>query len=68
MPHHNTMKFEGLIGIVPIFALIDNGSTHSFVNLSVLQAQKHAVTATIPMIVMVVNEDEMVTDSKCDSL
>jgi hypothetical protein len=35
-PVHNTMRFQGVIGKLPMFALIDSGSTHSFVNSSVL--------------------------------
>jgi Retroviral aspartyl protease len=67
-PIHNTMRFKGLIGTTPIFALIDSGSTHSFVNPLVLQDKSHQLVATNPMIVMVANGERMVTDFKCESL
>jgi hypothetical protein len=34
-PVSNTMRFKGFIGAVPVFALINSGSTHNFVNPSV---------------------------------
>jgi Retroviral aspartyl protease len=67
-PVSNTMRFKGFIGTVPVFALIDSGSTHSFVNPAVLHTQKHPVISTNPMIVMVANGERMVTDSKCEAL
>jgi hypothetical protein len=35
-PIHNTMRFKGQVGTVSVYALIDSGSTHSFVSPSVL--------------------------------
>jgi RNase H-like domain found in reverse transcriptase/Reverse transcriptase (RNA-dependent DNA polymerase)/Integrase zinc binding domain/Retroviral aspartyl protease/Integrase core domain/Retrotransposon gag protein/Chromo (CHRromatin Organisation MOdifier) domain len=67
-PVSNTMRFKGFIGTVPVFALIDSGSTHSFVNPSVLQAEHHHIVFTNPMIVMVANGERMVTDSKCEAM
>jgi Retroviral aspartyl protease len=51
-----------------VFALIDSGSTHSFVNPAVLQGQSYHIVNTNPMVVMVANENKMVTDSKCEAL
>jgi Retroviral aspartyl protease len=62
------MKFKGTIGQVPVFALIDSESTHSFVNLAVLQAQAHHIVSTNPMVVIGANENKMVKDSKCEAL
>jgi Retroviral aspartyl protease len=67
-PTYNTMKLKGQIGTVPVFTLIDSGSTHSFVNPSVLQDGIHHIVTTNPMIVMAANGDRMVTDSKCSAL
>jgi Retroviral aspartyl protease len=67
-PVHNTMRFQGVIGKLLMFALIDSDSTHSFVNPSVLQEHIHTIVATNPMVVMVANGDRMVTDSKCEAL
>jgi Retroviral aspartyl protease len=64
----NTMRFKGFIGTIPVFALIDSGSTQSFVNPAVLHTQKHSVISTNSMIVMVSNGERMVTDSKCEVL
>jgi RNase P/RNase MRP subunit p29 len=66
--HTSTMKFKGVIGSKPIFALIDSGSTHSFINPAVLQDHTCHIQNTHPMVVMVANEERMVTNSKCDSL
>jgi Retroviral aspartyl protease len=67
-PVYNTMKFKGVIGHVPVSALLDSGSTHSFVNPLVLHENTHQITSTNPMIVMVANGERMVTDSKCEAL
>jgi Retroviral aspartyl protease len=64
----NTMKFKGKLGDTPIYALIDSGSTHSFINPIVLQGQKCQIQEINPMVVMVANGEKMVTDSKCTSL
>jgi Retroviral aspartyl protease len=67
-PIHNAMKFQGMVGNAPVYALIDSDSTHTFINPTVLNTQLHNIVATNPMIVMVANGDRMVTDSKCESL
>jgi Reverse transcriptase (RNA-dependent DNA polymerase)/RNase H-like domain found in reverse transcriptase/Retroviral aspartyl protease/Retrotransposon gag protein len=64
----NTMKFKGQLGNTPIYALIDRGSTHSFINPMALQGQKCQVQETNPIVVMVANGEKMITDSKCTSL
>jgi hypothetical protein len=40
-PVHSTIRFKGQIRTVPVFALIDSGSTHIFVNPSVLHTNLH---------------------------
>jgi Retroviral aspartyl protease len=67
-PHANTMRFKGQIGQQPVFALIDSGSTHSFVNPTVLQEHSTHIITINPMIVMVANGERMMTDSICISL
>jgi Retroviral aspartyl protease len=67
-PKVNTMKFKGYIGKTPITVLIDSESTHSFVNPAILRGQTCQLMDTHPMIVMVVNGEHMVTDSKCQAL
>jgi hypothetical protein len=56
----NTIQFKGQIGNQPVFALIDSGSTHSFVNPNVLNQHSAQIIITNPMIVMVVNGAKMV--------
>jgi RNase H-like domain found in reverse transcriptase/Reverse transcriptase (RNA-dependent DNA polymerase)/Integrase zinc binding domain/Retroviral aspartyl protease/Ty3 transposon capsid-like protein/Integrase core domain/Chromo (CHRromatin Organisation MOdifier) domain len=67
-PHSQCLKFKGKIGNVPVFALIDSGSTHSFIDPSVLRDQQCQIEPTKPLIVMVANGAKMVTDSKCTNL
>jgi Ty3 transposon capsid-like protein len=47
-PKVNTMRFKGYIGKTPITALIDSGSTHSFVNPAVLRNQACQLMDTHP--------------------
>jgi Retroviral aspartyl protease len=63
-----TMKFKGQIGKNSIYALIDSGSTHSFVDPVVLQSQHFTVKVTKPLIVMTANGQRMVTDTHYTSL
>jgi hypothetical protein len=67
-PLANTMQFKGHIGEQLVFALIDSGSTHSFVNPSVVTQDKDQVTHSNLMIVMVANGAKMVTVSTCHNL
>jgi Retroviral aspartyl protease len=62
------MKFKGEIRKLPIYALLDSGSTHSFVNPTVIKGNEHHLTHTIPMIVIVANRARMVTDQQCKAL
>ncbi|KAJ4756090.1 polyprotein [Rhynchospora pubera] len=62
------MKFKGDIGKVPICALLDSGSTHSFVHPDVLQHIQPKLRQTGPMVVTIANGAKMVTDIQCDSL
>ncbi|KAJ3687260.1 hypothetical protein LUZ61_016424 [Rhynchospora tenuis] len=62
------MKFKGQIGNVPVCALLDSGSTHSFVNPNVLQEVECNLIQTAPMVVTVANGARMVTDLQCEAL
>lgn len=62
------MKLKGQLGKRPVYALLDSGSTHSFVDPAVLQGIQCQIVKTAPMIVMVANGEKMVTDSKCTKL
>ncbi|KAJ3684022.1 hypothetical protein LUZ61_013186 [Rhynchospora tenuis] len=64
----SSMKFKGNIAKIPICALLDSGSTHSFVNPEVIKGLNIPITKTNPMIVRVANGERMVTDTSCQSL
>ncbi|KAJ4763928.1 polyprotein [Rhynchospora pubera] len=62
------MKFKGFVGSIPVCALIDSGSTHSFVNPHILDTHLFSITKTTPMTVVVANGNKMTTDSVCHAL
>ncbi|KAJ4733316.1 polyprotein [Rhynchospora pubera] len=62
------MKLKGKVGQKCVCALIDSGSTHSFVNPDVIHSQSFEVTKNTPMVVMVANGNKMVTDLECKGL
>jgi Retroviral aspartyl protease len=62
------MKFKGEIEQIPVCALLDSRSTHSFVNPTVLQGKKVRVVQTISMVVTVANGARMITDLQCEAL
>ncbi|KAJ4770480.1 polyprotein [Rhynchospora pubera] len=64
----NSMRFKGQIGKLPVYALLDSGSTHSFVNPTVIRKLGLTTTQTNPMVVIVANGEKMVTDTKCTAL
>jgi Retrotransposon gag protein len=67
-PKQTIMRFKGKIGNKPVCALIDSGSTHSFVDPAVLNGQSIVIEDTHPLIVMVANGVRMVTYSKWGSI
>jgi Ty3 transposon capsid-like protein len=67
-PQMSTMRFKGQVGLKHVYALLDSGSTHSFVDPTVLVDQKCQIMHTNPLIVMVANGSKMVTDFKYSAL
>ncbi|KAJ4816839.1 polyprotein [Rhynchospora pubera] len=63
-----SMKIKGKVGQKCICALIDSGSTHSFVNPDVIHSQSFSITKNTPMAVMVANGNKMVTELECKAL
>jgi hypothetical protein len=55
-------KFKGEVQKLPICALLDSESTHSFVNPVVLKDSEQKLIQTTTMMVIVANETRMVTD------
>lgn len=45
-PKLKTMKFQGQLGKRPVYALLDSGSTHSFVDPAVLQGIQCQIVKT----------------------
>jgi hypothetical protein len=63
------MKLKGeVVTNKAICALLDSGSTHSFINPVVIDGIKCKLVKTNPMVVMMANGEKMVTDTKCQDL
>jgi Retroviral aspartyl protease len=67
-PYMTTIRFKRQVGTKPVYALLDSGSTHSFVDPLILIGQKCTVVHTNPLIVAVAKGEKMVTYSKCTAL
>ncbi|KAJ4780034.1 polyprotein [Rhynchospora pubera] len=64
----HTLRFKGMFDQVPICILIDTGSTHSFINPSLVDTTKWQVIHTNPLHVRIANGAAMATCTKCDEL
>lgn len=62
------LKFKGSLNEVPICALIDSGSTHSFVNPSVVLLSQIKTVPTTPMVVRTASGTKLLSESKCEQL
>jgi Retroviral aspartyl protease len=62
------MRFKEKIGKRDIYALLDSGSTRSFINPMVLQGIDCKITVAAPIVVMMATGTKMVTDSRCEGL
>ncbi|XP_078181502.1 uncharacterized protein LOC144575281 [Carex rostrata] len=63
-----TFKFKGYIGEVPVCALIDSGSTHSFIDPELTCALNLTTTQTEPMSVNIANGTQMNSNQICKNL
>ncbi|KAJ1699376.1 hypothetical protein LUZ63_007888 [Rhynchospora breviuscula] len=63
-----TLKYKGMLDGVPICILIDTGSTHSFINPSLVNTDNWNTTTTPPLIVRIANGADMSTFTKCSDL
>ncbi|KAJ3684341.1 hypothetical protein LUZ61_013505 [Rhynchospora tenuis] len=63
-----TLKFKGELDQLPIQILIDTGSTHSFINPSLIDSHIHCVSQTTPLLVRIANGEAMSTNTKCDKV
>lgn len=66
--YNRTLQFRGLVDQIPICALIDSGSTHSYINPAIIQNLSLALTKTTPLTVRTASGDKMCTDALCQSL
>ncbi|KAJ3703015.1 hypothetical protein LUZ61_006720 [Rhynchospora tenuis] len=63
-----TLQFKGEFDNIPICVLIDTGSTHSFLNPSLLHTDKWKVSSTSPLNVRIADGSAMTTSVQCDNL
>ncbi|KAJ3690052.1 hypothetical protein LUZ61_019216 [Rhynchospora tenuis] len=64
----HTLKFKGVFDSIPICILIDTGSTHSFINPSLVDTSKWKTITTTPLHVRIANGAAMATSLKCPQL
>lgn len=60
------IRIQGKVNGVPVTALVDSGSTHSFVDPKVVEKAGLKVSETKPMEITVANGSKMFCDKKCD--
>ncbi|KAJ3701343.1 hypothetical protein LUZ61_005048 [Rhynchospora tenuis] len=63
-----TLKFKGFIHQIPILALIDSGSTHSFIHPSIVQMNNVPTVPSPPMLVKTASGSTLLSDLKCQPL
>ncbi|KAJ1692442.1 hypothetical protein LUZ63_009140 [Rhynchospora breviuscula] len=67
-PNSHTLKFKGFIQQTPILALIDSGSTHSFIHPSIVQLNAVPTIPSPPMLVKTASGSKLLSDLKCQPL
>ncbi|KAJ3684964.1 hypothetical protein LUZ61_014128 [Rhynchospora tenuis] len=63
-----TLKFKGELDKVPIQILIDTGSTHSFINPSLINPDIRTISQTTPLLVRIANGTSMSSTTKCEGV
>jgi Aspartyl protease len=58
---HKTLKFQGQIGNVDMIAMLDSGSTHSFINPSLVQSLALTTTQTLPLTLLTASDNKLTT-------
>ncbi|XP_078160175.1 uncharacterized protein LOC144555649 [Carex rostrata] len=66
--YNSSMTFKGKIGTIPICALMDSGSTHSFIHPNIVHNLNLEITKSNPLTVRVANGHKMQTDEVCKNL
>lgn len=60
-----TLQIPGKIRDLTVIALVDSGSTHSFLDPRIIKGQDYSITPTKPMLIEVANGGKMVSNSVC---
>ncbi|KAJ1702159.1 hypothetical protein LUZ63_001938 [Rhynchospora breviuscula] len=68
LQNHKTLKYKGFIGPTPICALIDSGSTHSFVNPHIVHQLSLPTIYTTPLSVKIADGSLLSTNQICQNL
>lgn len=63
--HPKTMRILGTIGGKRVIILIDSGSTHNFLNSSIVQSSKLLVSKESRVRVQVANGEQILSEGKC---
>jgi Retroviral aspartyl protease/Ty3 transposon capsid-like protein len=65
---HKTLKFKGQIGSIDVLAMLDSGSTHSFIHPSIVQALKLPTVSSTPLTVITASGAKLTTSLLCSQL
>ncbi|KAJ4765914.1 polyprotein [Rhynchospora pubera] len=63
-----SLHATGEVNGVSVIALVDSGSTHSFVNPKIVKQSGYSPTLTKPMEITVANRGKMYYEQKCDDM
>jgi Retroviral aspartyl protease len=67
-PQHSTLKFKGKIESLDVIALVDSGSTHSFINPTIVHALSLTLTTSPPLTVKTASGHQLTTNTLCYQL
>jgi Aspartyl protease len=65
---HKTLKFQGQIGQLAVLAMIDSGSTHSFINPTIVQILDLPTTSATPLTVITASGVKLTSSLLCSQL
>ncbi|KAJ3702738.1 hypothetical protein LUZ61_006443 [Rhynchospora tenuis] len=63
-----TLKFKGFVQQLPILALIDSGSTNSFIHPSIVQLNNITTVPSPPMLVNTASGSQLLSELKCQPI
>jgi Retroviral aspartyl protease len=65
---HTTLKFKGQIGTLNVIAMLDSGSTHSFISPTIVQIMNLPLTILTPLTVVTASGTKLTTSHICGQL